>query len=97
MSKYDAIPQFTALTAEPPKSRLFAESSYSKLVYDLKFTQTGVKRWVIRYYSQRSQCQRCGKTFYSDRYPTDQKTGHALEAGRSTSMSPSACRSLTLH
>ena len=54
--------------------------SHSKLIYDLKFTRTGVKRCAIRYYSQRSQCQRCGKTFYSDRYPKEQKTGHALES-----------------
>ncbi len=53
-------------------------SSDSKLVFDLKFTQTGVKRWVIRYSSQRCQCLRCRKTFYSDSYPTDQKTGHTL-------------------
>jgi predicted RecB family nuclease len=53
-------------------------SSDFKLVCDLKFTQTGVKRWVIRYSSRRSQCRRCGKTFYSDSYPTDQKTGHNL-------------------
>jgi len=54
--------------------------SHSKLIYDLKFTRTGVKRCVIRYYSQRSQCQRCGRTFYSDTYPKEQKTGHALES-----------------
>ena len=54
--------------------------SHSKLIYDLKFTRTGVKRCAIRYHSQRSQCQRCGKTFYSDRYPKEQKTGHALES-----------------
>ena len=59
---------------------LLRSKSHSKLIYDLRFTQTGVKRCVIRYYSQRSQCQRCGKTFYSDRYPKEQKTGHALES-----------------
>jgi predicted RecB family nuclease len=52
--------------------------SHSKLIYDLKFTLTGVKRCVIRYYSQRSLCQRCGRTFYSDMYPKEQQTGHAL-------------------
>jgi predicted RecB family nuclease len=51
---------------------------YSKLVYDLKFTQTGVKRWVIRYASQRSRCMGCGKTFYSTLYPRNLKTGPSL-------------------
>jgi predicted RecB family nuclease len=49
---------------------------YSKLVFDLKFTRTGVKRWIIKYFSERNRCLGCGKTFYSDSYPTDQKTGH---------------------
>src|SRR5208283_1604951 len=52
--------------------------SYSKLVNDLKFTRTGVKRWVIKYSSERTLCLKCGKTFYSDTYPTDQKTGRTL-------------------
>ena len=50
MPKYDAILRLTALPAEPPGSRRLAVS-HSKLVYDLKFTRTGVKRWVIRYES----------------------------------------------
>ena len=49
---------------------------YSKFVFDLKFTRTGVKRWIIKYFSERNHCLGCGKTFYSDSYPTDQKTGH---------------------
>jgi hypothetical protein len=56
-------------------------SGFSKLVYDLKFTRSGVKRWVIRYVSQRSRCLQCGKSFYSDSYPTNhKKSGHALES-----------------
>jgi hypothetical protein len=58
--------------------RSIPSNSYSKLVYDLKFTQTGVKRWVIKYFSERNLCLECGKTFYSDTYPTDQKTGRTL-------------------
>ena len=44
----------------------------------MKFTRTGVKRWVIRYFSERTLCLECRKTFYSDSYPTDQKTGRTL-------------------
>jgi predicted RecB family nuclease len=51
---------------------------YSKLVFDLKFTRTGVKRWIIRYNAVRNRCLGCGKTFYSTSYPTDQKIGHNL-------------------
>src|SRR5271157_5096555 len=52
--------------------------SDSKLVYDLKFTRIGVKRWVVRYSSKRRRCLECKKSFYSDSYPTNQVTGHAL-------------------
>jgi hypothetical protein len=55
--------------------------SFSKLVYDLKFTYTGVRRWVIRYVSERSRCLQCCKSFYSDSYPTNhKKSGHSLES-----------------
>jgi hypothetical protein len=56
----------------------FRRVAYSKLVNDLKFTRTGVRRWVVKYSSPRNQCLECLKTFYSESYPTDQKTGHAL-------------------
>ena len=52
--------------------------SDSKLVYDLKFTRTGVKRWVVRYFSKRRGCLECKKSFFSDSYPTNQVIGHAL-------------------
>jgi predicted RecB family nuclease len=58
--------------------RSIPTSSFSKLVYDLKFTKAGVKRWVMRYVSERNLCTECRKTFYSDTYPTHQQTGHAL-------------------
>jgi hypothetical protein len=53
-------------------------NSYSKLVFDLKFTRTGVKRWIVKYFSERNLCLGCGKSFYSDSYPTGQKIGHNL-------------------
>ena len=60
------------------KIRPIRSQSYSKLVFDLKFTRTGVKRWITKYFSERNLCLACGKTFYSDLYPTDKKTGHNL-------------------
>jgi predicted RecB family nuclease len=58
--------------------RAIRSNRYSKLVFDLKFTRTGVKRWIIKYCSERNLCLQCGKSTYSDSYPTDRKTGHAL-------------------
>ena len=37
--------------------------SCSKLVFDLKFTRNGVKRWIIKYYTERNLCLGCGKSF----------------------------------
>jgi predicted RecB family nuclease len=37
-------------------------------VWDLKFTQSGVKRWVARYRSLRYACLACKKTFYAAAY-----------------------------
>ena len=56
----------------------FRRVVYSKIVYDLKVTKRGVKRWIIRYASPRNQCLDCLKTFYSETYPTHQQTGHSL-------------------
>jgi hypothetical protein len=38
------------------------------LVYDLKFTSAGVKKWVARYRSLRYACSDCQKTFYAAAY-----------------------------
>src|SRR5262249_34677738 len=37
-------------------------------VWDLKFTRSGVKRWVARYRSLRYACVACKKTFYAAAY-----------------------------
>jgi predicted RecB family nuclease len=37
-------------------------------VWDLKFTRSGVKRWVTRYCSLRYACSACRKTFYAAAY-----------------------------
>jgi predicted RecB family nuclease len=56
----------------------FRKSYYSKLVFDLKFSATGVKRWVIRYHTGRQQCLVCRKSFLAAGYPTGDKSGHGL-------------------
>ncbi len=47
---------------------LFPFETRSKVVFDLKFTASGVKRWLIRYSSRRYQCRRCQATFFADDY-----------------------------
>jgi predicted RecB family nuclease len=39
-----------------------------KTVFDLRFSSLGVRRWVIRYSSQRYRCGVCKNTFLADEY-----------------------------
>src|SRR5262245_48076916 len=41
---------------------------YHLIASDLKYTSSGVKRWVVRYTSLRHYCGTCRKTFYADAY-----------------------------
>lgn len=41
----------------------------SKIVYDLKFSQTGIKRWIVRYVFHQYSCCRCEAMFYSPQRP----------------------------
>jgi hypothetical protein len=52
----------------------------SKLLLDLKFTRSGVKRRIVRHLSGRQECLACGKTFLSDDYPKSQKIGPGLSS-----------------
>jgi len=44
-------------------ARIEKHMKLSKLVYNLKFTSGGVKRWVVHYYFHRYKCQDCDHTF----------------------------------
>jgi hypothetical protein len=46
----------------------FRRTIFRKIVFDLKLTSSGVKRWIIRYSSKRFRCWVCRKTFTSDAY-----------------------------
>lgn len=53
--------------------------AYSKRVNDLKFTASGIKRWVTLFKTRRFQCGNCGKTACSPDYPKKQRYyGHGL-------------------
>ncbi|MGD0464235.1 MAG: TM0106 family RecB-like putative nuclease, partial [Tepidisphaeraceae bacterium] len=52
------------------KVYVYQNSAVKKLVYDLRFTASGVRRWVVRYETKRYGCNSCAATTYSPDYPT---------------------------
>ena len=46
-----------------PSEAIFRHENHQKTVYDLKFFNGGIKRWIVRYHFQRYICCRCQKTF----------------------------------
>jgi predicted RecB family nuclease len=51
----------------------------SKKVIDLKFTQSGVRRWVVEYHSSLYYCKKCKKNFIPQKYKDIKyKYGHNL-------------------
>jgi predicted RecB family nuclease len=48
----------------------FTSNRARKTVQDVKFFRGGVKRWVVRYETQRYVCRSCGHLCYSPQYPT---------------------------
>jgi predicted RecB family nuclease len=49
-----------------------------KFVWDLRFTSSGVKRWVVQYTAQRYRCWRCMRTFLPASYRDADRCGHSL-------------------
>jgi predicted RecB family nuclease len=53
----------------------------SRIIYDIKFSVSGVKRWVVNYRNHRFICQTCRKTFYPSDHPeTRERFGNGLVA-----------------
>jgi hypothetical protein len=53
----------------------------SRIIADLKFSTTGVKRWIIRYDAHWYHCDRCDEAFLPDHYPTAKgKYGHGMKS-----------------
>jgi hypothetical protein len=42
--------------------------THSRLIYDIRFSAGGVKRWISRYITIHYKCWSCGSTFVSDQY-----------------------------
>lgn len=57
-------------------------SHCSRVVYDLKLTNSGIKKWVVRYSASRYLCTQCNTNFLPRSYPlaTSSKYGPALIA-----------------
>jgi predicted RecB family nuclease len=52
----------------------------SPVVIDLKFFNKGVKRWLAKYESRKHRCQKCGRVFVPESFPTSkEKYGHGLK------------------
>jgi len=59
--------------------QLFIHHSVSKTINDLKLFDGGIRRWIVRYISNRYLCPRCKKTFLPKNYPAS-TFGHTLRS-----------------
>jgi predicted RecB family nuclease len=60
------------------KVHTFCSQRSYKSVYDLKFSRSGVKRWIVKYSSLRYRCWECRITFNADEYRTNYLFGPNL-------------------
>jgi predicted RecB family nuclease len=82
------LPVNTVVNCSPPECcpeclsmSLYKHGRCSKVVYDLKFSRTGVRRWVVRYQYHRYICRTCAATINSPRsIQTKSRHGLALLA-----------------
>ncbi len=51
----------------------FRKRRMTKVIHDLKFSESGTKRWVVRYSFYPYSCSKCGNTFYSKQRPRSGK------------------------
>lgn len=49
---------------------VWAHRFKQKVIPDLKFTRSGVKKWIVKYTSLRYRCGDCKRTFFADAYRT---------------------------
>jgi len=75
------------ISARPRKCPACASKKVSKhrklsrTIYDLKYSPSGVKRWIVNYMNHRFICQICRKTFYPEGHPkTSERFGRGLLA-----------------
>jgi predicted RecB family nuclease len=70
------LPINTVLECPPPErcpacqtTKILKRTTLSKVVYDLKFGRTSMKRWIVKYVFHRYSCEQCGAIFYSPQRP----------------------------
>src|ERR1022692_4040378 len=61
-------------------NRITMNGRHSKLLYDLRFSTGGVKRWVSKYIIDHYKCQSCGKRFPSDVYERSEEHTSELQS-----------------
>ena len=62
-----------------PDYRRDKKMVYRRVVFDLRFTKSGIRRWVVCHQSNRYVCQFCGSSTTSSQYPSCRaKVGHGL-------------------
>jgi len=71
-----ALPINTVLECPPPEecpacqtTKILKRATMSKIVYDLKFGRTSIKRWIVKYVFHRYSCGQWGAIFYSKQRP----------------------------
>ena len=60
------------------RKRMYRYGYYSRRVFDLKFSDAGVKRWLTIYYTNRVRCPQCKKVISSTNFGNLQKYGHGM-------------------
>lgn len=62
-------------------TKIYKYGRMTKIVYDLKFGQAGIKRWVVKYCFDRYICWGCRASFYHEERPwTGSKYGSGLRS-----------------
>jgi predicted RecB family nuclease len=67
-----------ALCPKCNSTKFYRNGRFSKVVYDLRFTPAGVRRWVVRHCFNRYQCRNC-KHGYNE-LPRQETYGKSLKA-----------------
>lgn len=80
--KYCQINQSTDVPLERHcvycEKKMSRNGAFWKTQHDLKFTKTGVRRWLVKYRAIRTRCKACGATKIPDAFKKIGKYGHGL-------------------
>lgn len=81
-----ALPVNKVVEGSPPACcpqcqaiKFYKHGKYRKIVHDLLFTRSGIKRWTVKYRFNRYHCYQCGATFWpQQRHLTKGRFGPGL-------------------